>query len=171
MGSSTLRRMYNLAVKGYLKRKLNKNPIQGMKLLKIPNKKKRILKDWEFQKLYTVCSEHLKPIVLCGYSTGMRRSEIAKLKWDNVDLDTKYIHLEETKTDEPRSIPINKVLFEHIVMLKDDSTSEHVFTRPDGQPYTARTSWRYSWIKALKHSGINKVRFHDLRYTFRGCTR
>jgi len=161
-----LRLMYNFTVKGHLKRKLSRNPITSMKLLKIPNKNKRVLKDWEFQKLYTECSVHLKPIVLCAYSTGMRRSEISKLKWDNVDLETKYIHLEETKTNEPRSIPINNVLFESLLALKEASISEYVFTRPDGQSYSSRTSWRYLWDKALKDSGINKLRFHDLRHTF-----
>ncbi len=161
-----LRLMYNVAVSGKLKWKLNKNPIQGIKLLKIPNKKNRVLKDWEFQKLYAACSVQLKLIVLCAYSTGMRRSEISNLKWDNVDLRTKYINLEETKNNESRSIPINKILFEHLVKRQDDSTSEYVFTRPDGQPYSARTSWRYLWLKALKESGIAKLRFHDLRHTF-----
>lgn len=140
--------------------------IQGIKLLKIPNKKNRVLKDWEFQKLYAACSVQLKFIALCAYSTGMRRSEISNLKWDNVDLRTKYINLEETKNNESRSIPINKILFEHLVKRQDDSTSEYVFTRPDGQPYSARTSWRYLWLKALKESGIAKLRFHDLRHTF-----
>jgi len=161
-----LRLMYNLAVKGHLRHKLNKNPINEMKLLKIPNKKRRVLNDLEFHELYSACPLHLKPIVLCAYTTGMRRSEISKLRWENVDFRTKYIHLEETKNNETRSIPINDLLLEHLLKLHETTTSEYVFTRPDGKPYTARTSWRYLWLKALRESGIKDLRFHDLRHTF-----
>jgi len=161
-----LRLMYNLAVKGHLKRKISKNPILGIKMLKIQNKKIRVLNELEFQKLYTACPLHLRPIVLCAYTTGMRRTEISKLRWENVDFRTKYIHLDETKNNETRSIPLNDLLLEHILKLYKTTTSEYVFTRPDGKPYTARTSWRYLWLKALIESGINNLRFHDLRHTF-----
>lgn len=161
-----LRLMYNIAVKGHLKRKINKNPILGMKMLKIQNKKKRVLSESEFNKLYSACSHHLRPIVLCAYTTGMRRSEIANLQWDNIDFDTKYIHIDETKNNEPRSIPINDFLLVKLKEIHENKTSKHVITRPDGKPYTARTSWRYLWVKALKQSGIKNLRFHDLRHTF-----
>lgn len=129
-----LRLMFNVAVKGQLKLKLNKNPILGMKLLKIPNKKMRVLKDWEFQSLYEAATPHLRPIVLCAYLTGMRRSEIANLKWDNVDLETRYIHLEETKTNEPRSIPIHDLLLEDLKRIKKTSKSDSVFPDPTVDP-------------------------------------
>jgi len=161
-----LRLMYNLAVKGHLRHKLNKNPIIEMKLFKIQNKKKRVLNDLEFHKLYAACAPHLRPIVLCAYTTGMRRSEISKLRWENIDFRTKYIHLDETKNNETRSIPLNDLLLEQLHKLNETTTSEFVFTRPDGKPYTARTSWRYLWLKALKQSGIRNLRFHDLRHTF-----
>lgn len=163
---AVLRLMFNVAAKGQLKRKINRNPIAGIKRLKEPYKPIRILKDSEFQRLFEACSERLKPIVLCAFTTGMRRSEIAGLRWENIDFDTGYIHLEKTKTNEPRSIPINKLLFDDLKRLKKESKSDYVFPRPDGMPYTSKTTWRTPWLRALRASGIGRVRFHSLRHSF-----
>jgi len=44
--------------------------------------------------------------------------------------------------------------------------SDFVFTGPDGRPYTSLTSWKRTWGTALRKSGIEKCRFHELRPTF-----
>jgi len=80
---AVLRRMFNLAVEWKL---ITITPIKGMKLLKVEKFNPRVIKDWEFKLLFDSAIEHFKPILLCAYMTGMRRGEIAKLKWENVDL-------------------------------------------------------------------------------------
>lgn len=72
--------MFNLASKGVLRVRIAKNPVQELNLLDVPKPKPRVLKDWEFQILYGEALDHIKPILMCDYMTGMRRSEIAKLK-------------------------------------------------------------------------------------------
>jgi integrase len=161
-----LRRMFNLALTGVLKTKISKNPISGLRLLKVTKFKPRVLKDSEFQKLFSVASPHFKRILLCAYMTGMRRSEIARLKWENVDLEECYIHVTETKNNEARSIPISKGLFDTLEELKEKSDSDFVFTTHEGKPYTHLTAWKRAWSTALRKSGVGKCRFHDLRHTF-----
>jgi len=161
-----LRRMFNLAIGGALGVNIGRNPIQGVKLLKVPQSKMRTLKEWEFQKLYNSASEGFRAILLCAYMTGMRRSEIARLKWEDVDLEDRYIHVSVTKNGEPRSIPIGEPLFDVLRSLKSRTSCDFVFTSPDGKPYTSLTSWKRTWTTALKRSGIEKCRFHDLRHTF-----
>ncbi len=159
-----LRRMFNLALQGALRVKVGKNPVQGLKLLKVAKLKPRVLKDWEFHKLYEAASGHFKPILLCAYMTGMRRSEIAKLKWK--DVEDGYLYVVETKNGESRTIPIAESLVDTLSILKKDSNREYVFNSPEGTPYTSLTSWKRTWSTALKKSGIDKCRFHDLRHTF-----
>jgi len=161
-----LRRMFNLAIEGALSVKVGKNPIQGIKLLKVPKRKHRIYKDWEFQSLYESAPHHFKPILLCAFMTGMRRSEIVSLKWDNVDLEDGYIHVVETKNGESRRIPIGEALLRTLRNLKRVSTSEFVFTTPQGKPYISKTAWKTVWAATLKKAGIQKGRFHDFRHTF-----
>ncbi len=161
-----MRRMFNLSLQGALKVKVGKNPVQGLKLLKAPNLKPRVLKDWEFQKLYEAASNHFKPILLCAYMTGMRRSEIARLKWKDVDLEDGYLHVIETKNGESRTIPFGGALLDTLSSMKKDIKREFVFTGPTGNPYTSSSSWKKTWSTTLKLAGIEKCRFHDFRHTF-----
>ncbi len=129
-----LRRMFNLSLQGVLRVKVGKNPVQGLKLLKVAKLKPRVLKDWEFLRLYEASSSHFKPILLCAYMTGMRRSEIAKLKWKDVDIEDGYIDVAETKNGESRTIPIAEALIHKLSDMKKDTRSEFVFNSPDGTP-------------------------------------
>lgn len=161
-----IRRMFNLALRGALRVKVGKNPVQGLQLLKVPKLKPRTYKEWEFQALYKAASPHFRPILLCAYMTGMRRSEIASLKWKDVDIEVGYIHMIESKNNESRSIPVAGALHETLLAMNESATNEYVFAGPDGRPYTSATSWKRAWSTALKKSGIEKGRFHDFRHTF-----
>jgi len=158
-----LRRMFNLAKDWGI---ITTNPIEGMKLIKVQNKPFRVLKDWEFQKLYDPAPQYFKDILLCAYLTGMRRSEIRKLKWENVDIEQANISVVETKNYECRNVPINSVLLQRLKELTKQSKSEYVFTTPNGEPYVSNTSWKRVWKTTLENSDIKKCRFHDLRHTF-----
>ena len=158
-----LRRMFNLALEWKI---ICSNPIKGMKLLKSPKFKPTILKNWEFKELYSSASPHFKPILLCAYMTGMRRSEIAKLKWENIDFEDKYIHVTDIKNGELKSIPINEILLESLLKLKKNASTDSVFTTHLRKPYTYVSAWKTAWDTALKKSGIGKCRFHDLKHTF-----
>lgn len=161
-----LRRMFNLALQGALSVRIGKNPLQGIKLVKVPRNKPRTYQAWEFQALYEAASTHFKPILLCAYMTGMRRSEIARLKWKDVNIDNGTIYVAETKNDEPRTIPMSLVLLDALKNMSENATSEFVFTTQEGKPYTSLSAWKRAWSTALKRSGIQKGRFHDFRHTF-----
>ncbi len=161
-----LRRMFNLARQRALSLRIGKNPIEGIKLVKVPKNKPRTYQTWEFRALYEAASHHFKPILLCAYMTGMRRSEISRLKWKDVDFEDGTIYVAETKNDEPRIIPMSQALLNTLVNIKDTAASEFVFTTPEGKPYTSLSAWKRAWSTALKKSGIEKGRFHDLRHTF-----
>jgi len=163
---SILRRMFRLSEKRVLKHKILKNPINGMQLLRIPKKQYRTLKHWEFEKLYVASAPHLKPILLLAYLTGMRRGEILKLKWADVDLDEGYIHVIKTKNDEYRSIPIGSTLLSMLKALKETSKTEFVFNNQDGEPFISIKSWSGAFNNAVRRSCIEKCTFHDLRHTF-----
>ena len=49
----------------------------------------RYLQETELEAVVTACPEWLRPIVMIAVATGMRRSEILKLRWLDVDLVNK----------------------------------------------------------------------------------
>lgn len=161
-----LRRMLNLAVDGTLDVKISKNPLAGMKLLRVPERRYRVIKGWEFEKLYAAAPLHFKPILLCAYVTGCRRGEIVKLKWSEVDLEKRRIHVIETKNGESRSIPISGNLYKTLSEMQPLASGECVFTGHLGKPYTSATAWKSAWSSTLKKAGTEKCRFHDLRHSF-----
>lgn len=111
---TTFKTIFNKAVGNG---KAERNPAQGVKLLKENNKRDRVLSSEEYARLLVHCTEHLGPIVRLAYHTGMRRGEILNLTWGQVDLKEGFIRLEpeHTKTNEGRLVLLNRELVD---MLK-----------------------------------------------------
>ena len=63
------------------------------------------MSDNEIESLLNECKGHTRDIVECAIHTGMRKSEILGLNWDQIK--NGMIYLRKTKTDNPRQIPIN----------------------------------------------------------------
>jgi len=89
---------------------LSTNPMLRVPKLKESQGRDRILSKEESKKLLKACSQSNSPfllsIVILALCTGMRRGEILKLTWENVNLEQKIISLKETKSGYPRSIPL-----------------------------------------------------------------
>jgi integrase len=140
---------------------IDRNPIRGVKKFKeIP--RDRTLTAEEFQKLLDACSPRMRSIVLVGYSTGMRRGEILRLKWEQVDLKNRFIVLEalETKTMERREIPLSETLVGILKNVPRTLGSPYIFTYM-GNPIRS-LAWTFK--RACKRAGIPNFRFHDLRH-------
>jgi len=71
-----------------------------------------------------------KGMMLMALYTGMRRGEMFKLKWTDIDFDMGFIHIREPKGGVDQKIPLNdsarKVLESHPRM------SDYVFCGRDG---------------------------------------
>lgn len=158
---SCLRHMFNKAVEWDM---IEQNSFDKGKslILKENNKRMRFLAEDEIKGLLDVCNEPLRDIVECTLNTGMRKGEILGLKWDQIR--NGFIYLEETKTKEPRQIPVNDtldILFKRI-RRKQHLTSMYVFTYRGKRVDSVKTSFN----SAVKRAGIVDFRFHDLRHTF-----
>ena len=55
----------------------------------------------------------------------MRRGEVFKLKWEDVDFDRGFIHIRQPKGGKDQSIPLNRVARE--VLQAHDRISDFVF--------------------------------------------
>ena len=65
--------------------------------------------------------------------TGMRRGEIFKLQWNDVDFHRGFIHIRDPKGGKSQKIPLNsnaRILFEEI----SEQDSEHIFPARGGGP-------------------------------------
>ena len=100
-------------------------------------------------------NKYISTIIQFAVETGMRRSEILKLKWIDVNLKTRIASLYDTKNGDDRHIPLTKTAVQLLSNLTQ--LSDFVF------PISANCL-RLAWERCRKKSNIKGLRFHDLRH-------
>ena len=100
-------------------------------------------------------NKYISTIIQFAVETGMRRSEILKLKWNDTNLDTGIASLYDTKNGDDRHIPLTKTVIQLLSNLTQ--SSEFVF------PISANCL-RLAWERCRNKSNIKGLRFHDLRH-------
>ncbi|MBU4487933.1 MAG: tyrosine-type recombinase/integrase [Candidatus Omnitrophica bacterium] len=143
--------------------KTEENPVRKVKLFKEQNARTRYLEKAEIRKLIESCSPHLRPIVIVAVNTGMRKGEILKLKWNDIDFKTNLIYLMETKNNEIRKAPMNNTVRKTLMKIPKHPDSPYIFCNAKGKPYA---NVRKSFDTALTKAKITDLKFHDLRHTF-----
>ncbi len=95
--------------------------------------------------------------------TGMRKTEAGSLRWEDIDLKSKTITLQDTKNREVHTLPMSDFIYELLDRRSHQKTSEFIF------PADSKTGYIYEPKKAvLKVVELSGVSFtlHDLRRTF-----
>ena|SRR5262249_50959869 len=94
----------------------------------------------------------------------MRRGEILNLEWWQVNFSSNRIIVTKTKSRKSRHIPMNQIVRETLLELKESSRDVYVFEsrKNPGHPILDP---KKSLKSALRDAGIENFRFHDLRHT------
>jgi integrase len=95
--------------------------------------------------------------------TGMRRGELFKLKWADVDFDRGFITIRDPKGGVSQKIPLNDQARD--VLKHHPETADHVFVRGDGKPFTDIRR-RVNPIKEAAGIGADFRTLHGLRHAF-----
>lgn len=147
-------------------------PMRKVTKLKEGQGRDRFLSLEERDRLLTACQESRNPLlhdlVSLSLLTGARYSELALLKWEDIDFETKRLVFRRTKNGDDRYIPLSEeveVIFKRLKILKSIEI-ERVFT-PFGNRRNKdrKLSVRGAFKKALEMAGIKNFRWHDLRHT------
>lgn len=149
------------------------NPASGLNL-KTPEGRLRWLTQHESDALLKVAKEskasHLYDYIVLALNTGMRRSEILRLEVSKIDLQSKKIHLEgsQTKSGRRRIVPLNNRAIRTIQTVlqrnrENGLSGSRLFLQRDGRPVVQINT---AFTNAVRKSGIEDFRLHDLRHTF-----
>jgi integrase len=119
--------------------------VNGYRLLKV-------LSEWP-------CRE-TAAFVLIGLFTGLRKSEIRKLRWEHLDLQRKPLTIVHPKGKQTATIPINE---QTVAVLKDlPVLSDYVLPGPNGE---IKQTFRDPWYRIREAAGLpSSFRFHGLRH-------
>ena len=147
------------------------NPCRHVELYR-QRRRERFLTEAEFKRLGRVLDEAavnggatpeaivaIRLLIL----TGCRRSEILGLRWDDVDLGARELHLRDTKTG-PRVVPLSPSAVQLLAGLPRSSGSRWVI--PGRKPGTHMVRLGNAWRLLRKRAGLHDVRLHDLRHSF-----
>ena len=95
--------------------------------------------------------------------TGARRSEIAALKWSEVDLERGALRLETSKTGQ-KVLSLSPGAAAILAGLVPTGRSRFVFPASSGEGHYQGVA--KVWATARVRAGLSDVRLHDLRHTF-----
>jgi integrase len=136
------------------------NPASRVKMPDLPEGRTRHLEPAELQKLLVACPVWLRPIVGLAVSTGMRRGELMRIRWRDVDLQRGRILLELTKNGKPRFAYLNQLANQVLASLDGGKPNDFLFTGVTPENVSV------SFIRACQAAGIEDFSLHDLRHTF-----
>lgn len=133
--------------------------------------RERFLSQAEKERLLKACREsrnpNLLPIVSLALITALRFSEIAGLRWRDIDFEQRKITLVRTKNGDRRVIPLTGEAAEILRRCPSFSAplDELVFTSQRNAGRQQKISIREAFENAVERAGIIDFRFHDLRHT------
>lgn len=127
--------------------------------------------------------------VLLAVMCGLRRGEIAALRWRNVDLESRIISIvesaeqtvegvryKEPKSGNTRTVALSVGVAEQLKAHRARQAEEllrlglrpnagsFVVSQVDGRPLQPR-SITHEWVRLIEKTSLPRIRFHDLRHT------
>ena len=147
-----------------LEQYIDDNPCKRVRSLKLDNKIVRYLSDEEKPRLLKAAKDiggrfYLK--VLMALTTGMRKGELDRLRWNDIDFDKGLAMLSDTKNGTPRHTPIPSVIIDE---LKKHREVGNGLLFPSSLDPNQAFDYRKQWLKCLRAAKIENFRWHDLRH-------
>jgi integrase len=142
------------------------NPANLVPSLPENNERTRLLSDAERTRLFRACRaskwEKLHLIVLLAITTGARKGELTKLRWNDIDFDRRTAYVSTTKNGQPKVLPLTDSVIKEL-QLFDSKDSSFIFASriKEDVAYCFTKPWK----RALEDADIKDFRFHDLRHS------
>ena len=142
------------------------NAVSMTRIPKYDGSRDRRLKRGEEDKLITLAKPIYRRAIIIAIETAMRQGEIRNIRKSHINFDNQTLHIPETKTDTPRTIPLST---RAITALKDQiqSLSDTNVVQMDRDPKLFRMSasmFRHEILKYRVKLDMEDWRFHDLRH-------
>lgn len=152
---------------------LTYNPVLSVRRPAPGAGRNRRLSASEEAQLFNAIASHSNPmlgwIVRIAIETGMRSSEIATLRREQVDLNKRIVRLAETKNGEHRTVPLSTAATEAFKTalanpVRPIDTNLIFFGEPGKDLRRRPYNFNKVWMGIKKKAGCPDFRFHDLRH-------
>jgi integrase len=139
------------------------NPVLMVRRPQMPKGRDRVITEEELRRLLEQLEPTgrrnvwMKPLVLLALETGMRRGELLRLQWTDINLQKRTATLWEIKNGERRIVSLSSKALE-VLLFMPRSLCGAVF------PLNAAAQEK-AFREAVRRAGIDDLRFHDLRHS------
>jgi integrase len=135
-----------------------------VKLFREPPGRERSITVEQAEALLRELPAHQRDVVLFTLATGLRQSNVLRLEWSHVNLESghAWVDADQSKNRRPIAVPLNLKALE-VLRRQIGKHPARVFTYA-GRPLDRANT--HAWQKALKRAGIENFRWHDLRHTW-----
>ena len=144
------------------------NPAAGVKLQRVELPEFNILSEEEIDCFIEQATPHLKGVFILALNTGLRKGELFRLEWRDVDFERGLLAVRRTKNYETRYVPMNAMVREALrqqpKMIVGGERCPLVFANAEGKSYSNIDK---GFAASKRRAGITKhFRIHDMRHTF-----
>lgn len=159
-----IRRLYNVASKWGLYKGLK--PMDKVEMPKVDNEKIAFLTTAQTAKLIETLDAWPDmdgaDFIRLAFLTGLRKSELLKLNFAQIDFENGMIKLLNPKGGKTISIPVSDAAMD-VFKRRYEYSCEFVFPgKADGHRYDIKRPWAH----ISKAAGLEGFRLHDLRHNF-----
>jgi len=118
---------------------------------------RRALTDAEIAALLRDAKEPLRAAIGFVLHTGMRRGELARLTWADLDYHTGFVHIYRAKGRKPALLPFSIAARGFV----------HELPRTDERVFPRKADWfSHQFARFCKKAKVKGASFHTLRHTF-----
>jgi integrase len=106
---------------------------------------------------------YLRALIITALDTGMRRGELFKLTWSDVDFNSNLVRVRATttKTEKPRAVGMTPRVREELLALRNNAPKSDT-----GLVFGIKDTIKRAFATAVRDAKIDDLHFHDLRHTF-----
>ena len=139
---------------------LTGNPMAQVRKPRMPHARERRLQHGELERLLAAASrdphpDYLPRLITLAVETGMRKSELLALQWEDVDFASRLARVRVSKNGLPRSVPLSTGAANAI--KAQGKTARRIFP-------VSVAALRFHWDRLLGQLGVRDLHFHDLRH-------
>jgi len=142
---------------------IKENPVAALRFKAKDERRERRLREGELDKLLAAATSRgqtdLIAAIKLAIETGMRRGELLRMTWRDIDWSEPSLRIPVTKNGEARTIPLSRTALAVLQARKPGQTHE------DDRVFTwTGNALRLAWERLRKRAGITDLRWHDLRH-------
>jgi integrase len=158
---------------------ITSNPCTALEHLPEKTAERSTFSSKQVAKLVNMAAGDWKTLILAGYYTGARLSDLSNLRWNAIDLNSRLITFTASKTKKPVTIPLHTELERHLLRSPGVGRA-FVFPSLAGKGTGGKLGLSGQFATIMARAGIegkitrhtaqgranNSLSFHSLRHSF-----